>query len=660
MFQHIIQKFGERKTARVSAYGTVADKGAIDDICRGLKTRWVMDNRKDLNPKAFKDEMIPECPFTLKAADKIKTEYMSSPTAARQKYHDVFYYFDGTVNTIVSQSIHAAGIVISPVTLDDNYGTFYNSGEHCLLLDMEEAHDVGMCKYDMLILTNVKIIADTYKALGKPFPKTHEIDFDDQAVWKDMRRSPYGIFQMESSLGYNSLCKMKPTSIKEMALLTASIRPSGASYRDDVFARKVHANPTKEMDELFKDNFGFCVYQEDILRALIELCGFSGSQADTVRRDIAKKNPEKVAKDIVLIKQGYIERSNKPREEAERDVADLLQVIQDASGYSFNSSHAVAYSIVGFMCAYCRYYHPLEFCTAYLNGAHSQDDIAHGTELAKLYGITVEPPQWGHSGEEYTFDKATNTIYQGLASIKDMSSGIGDQLHRLESAPEDWYFNPDTPFVDIIRLLRENGVGNSQISILIEIDYFRLFGNSAELRRILENTIALKMGDFTWLAQAKLEKFGFDENELKKYAERRTELNWRLTDGTGLLRYMERIVRNQHINPPPLKERLASCKNYMGYIPSLGSGYRALMYVSASPKPLYSKKTGKLWAYSIPAISLRTAEMHEWLIPREMYIHNLKDGDIIQALGGKTGYAIREYNGMQNYYLYNYRPVNDI
>lgn len=644
----------------MAAYGTIADKAAIEDICRGLKNRWVKENRSDLNIKTFKDEMIPECPYTLKNADKIKKEFDVNPDETRAKYPKVFYYHDGMVGTIDKQSMHAAGMVISPITLDDNYGVFNYDGETCLLLDMEEAHSVGMCKYDFLILTNIKIIADVYKAIGKPFPKTHEIDWNDQAVWQDMRRSPYGIFQAESSFFTRSLKKMKPTNMEEMSMLTAAVRPSGASYRDKLFAREPNRNPTKEMDEVFADTWGWCLYQEQITAALMKLCGFSGGEADIVRRDIAKKKPEAIKRDIIKIKEGYCKVHNKSQEEAEREVTDFIQVIDDASGYSFGYNHALSYCLLSYLCSYCRYYYPLEFCTAYLNGAASQDDIAHGTELAKLYGITVKPPQWGHSGEEYTFDKATNTIYQGLASVKDMSSGIGDQLHRLESAPEDWYFNPDTPFVDIIRLLRENGVGNSQISILIEIDYFRLFGNSAELRKILENTIALKMGDFTWLAQAKLEKFGFDENELKKYAERRTELNWRLKDGTGLLRYMERIVRNQHINPPPLKERLASCKNYIGYIPSLGSGYRALMYVSASPRPLYSKKTGKLWAYSISAISLRTAEMHEWLIPREMYIHNLKDGDIIQALGGKTGYAIREYNGMQNYYLYNYRPVNDI
>ena len=655
IFNHIIERFGDRKTARVSAYGSIADKGAIDDICRGLKNKYVMEHRPDLNIRTYTDEDVPEFPYTLRKADQIKKEFTENPDEAKEKYKEVFYYFDGMVNTIVSQSVHAAGMVISPCTLDDNYGTFFNSGEHCLLLNMDEAHDVGMCKYDFLILTNIKIIDDVYKAIGKPFPKMHEIDFNDQDVWRDMRRSQWGIFQAESDYFFNSLKRMKPINIKEMALLTASIRPSGASYRDDVFDRKVHKNPTKEMDELFKDNFGFVVYQEDISRALIELCGFSGSQADTVRRDIAKKDPEKIAKDIVLIKQGYIDHSNKPREEAEHDVAELLQVISDASGYAFNYSHAVGYCMIGFLCAYCRYYYPIEFCTAYLNGAHSQDDIYHGTTLAQTYGINIEMPTWGHTGEEYTFDKATNTIYQGLASVKSLTNGLGATMHDIEQA-----INP-TSFTDLLLCLKAEHIGDKQIEILISIGYFKKFGNPTELQKILENSIKLKYGGLVWLSEEKREAmFGKDEGEISQYAERRTEKNWRVTDGASLLRYMERCIKARKLPPPLMKDNIATWMEYIGYTPALGPDYRAMMYVTAPPKTLTSRRTGKPWAYSIMAISLRTADMHEWTIPKGFYVHTLKQGDVIKVIGGKSAYKAEEYEGMTRYTLYNYCIANNI
>ena len=109
----------------------------------------------------------------------------------------MFYYYDGLVGTRVSQSVHPAGMVISPITLNDNYGTFVKDGETCLLLDMDEAHEVGAAKYDFLALKTVKVIRDACNYIGIPYPRTHEVNWYDENVWQDMVRSPFGVFQFE-------------------------------------------------------------------------------------------------------------------------------------------------------------------------------------------------------------------------------------------------------------------------------------------------------------------------------------------------------------------------------------------------------------------------------------------------------------------------------
>ena len=98
----------------------------------------------------------------------------------------------------MSQSVHPAGMVISPITLPDNFGVFNKDGEWCLMLDMENIHDyTGLAKYDFLILKTVQVIRDTCRYIGISYPKTNEINWDDQDVWKDMLKSPSGIFQFE-------------------------------------------------------------------------------------------------------------------------------------------------------------------------------------------------------------------------------------------------------------------------------------------------------------------------------------------------------------------------------------------------------------------------------------------------------------------------------
>lgn len=247
IFAYVKERFGLDKTARVSSFGTIKDKGAIDDICGALR---------EIYAKEHPESSDVDNPYSIKKAEKIKKEYGEDPASARERYSNVFYYFDGLNGTMVSQSVHPAGMVISPITLADEYGVFDKDGDLCLFLDMDECHDVGLVKYDFLVLTNIEIIRDTCRLIGKPYPKSHEIDWDDQEVWADMLRCPIGIFQMESDFAFQLLRAFKPTSIPEMSLVTASIRPSGASYRNDLIARKRHHNPSKMIDDLLDDQNG--------------------------------------------------------------------------------------------------------------------------------------------------------------------------------------------------------------------------------------------------------------------------------------------------------------------------------------------------------------------------------------------------------------------
>lgn len=226
-------------------------------------------------------------------------------------------------------------MVISPITLSDNFGTFIKDKASVLMIDMDEIHDCGLVKYDFLVLNNIKIISETCKLAGIPYPKTHEINWDDAEVWADMRRSPIGIFQMESPFAFKLLKDFKTSSIFDMSLVTACIRPSGSSYRNDLIARKPHKNPDSIIDELLEDNNGYLIYQEDIIKFLQQICGLSGSDADNVRRAIGRKDRDRLNKALPQILEGYCNMSSKPREIAEKEAMEYIQVLEDSSSYMF-------------------------------------------------------------------------------------------------------------------------------------------------------------------------------------------------------------------------------------------------------------------------------------------------------------------------------------
>lgn len=261
IFKYIIDRFGTEKTARVASFGTMQSKAVIDGIGRYFAKQW-----KDAHPESDNENN----PYSIPNMKKIKAEFETNEEKARKKYKDLFYFYDGLASVKVSQSVHPAGMVISPITLDDNFGTFNKDGEECLLLDMENIHDfTGLAKYDFLVLKTVQVIRDTCNYIGKPYPKTHEIDWEDEKVWESMTTSPIGIFQMESAYAFQCLQKFKCKNIFDMSLVTACIRPSGASYRDELLDRIPHKNPSVLIDELLKDNYGYLVdwasYYSDVV-----------------------------------------------------------------------------------------------------------------------------------------------------------------------------------------------------------------------------------------------------------------------------------------------------------------------------------------------------------------------------------------------------------
>ena len=326
VYQHIIDTFGMDKTAYILAIGTISDKGTIDEIGRALqipldevsnikelytsykndidtyskilkelknKTEFVdiLDKNKeefseDTKEYAFLHE-IEKTTFKLKGAEK------SMERLKKEQYPNVFYYFDGLNGTAVSQSYHPAGIVVSPITLPDNIGYFYNNeGKHVLYINMEEIHDgAGLVKYDILALKNIQIIRKTCEYAGIPYPKSHQLNWTDKKVWDDIICSPAGVFQFESPYAFDLMKRYRPQCVNDLSMINASLRPSGASYRDRLIAGEFNPNPSELIDDLLKENRGFLIFQEDVIAFLQKICGLSGSRADNVRRAIGRFLP---------------------------------------------------------------------------------------------------------------------------------------------------------------------------------------------------------------------------------------------------------------------------------------------------------------------------------------------------------------------------------
>lgn len=644
IFKYLIERFGQDYTARVPTWGTAADAHAIEIICMGLRNRW---ERERGNPRA--DKIDPENPYSVKVCELVKKEFASNQAQARRDHKDIFYYYDGLLGTKVSQSVHAAGMVVSPVTLPDNYGCFWKDGELVINIDMEEIHEVSLVKFDLLVLNNIGIIRDTCELAGIPYPKTHGIDFDDQRVWQDMMRSPVGIFQMEGDFAFKLLKDFGTKSIFDMSLVTACIRPSGASYRDDLIAHLPHHNPSPLIDELLNDNNGYLIYQEDTIKFLQQICGLSGSEADNVRRAIGRKDKDRLEKALPDILNGYCNKSNQPREVAEQEAKEFIQILEDSASYQFGYNHSIAYCLIGYICAWLRCYYPYEFITTYLNHAKKDSDITGGTELAKVYGIQITPPRFEFSGAVYDYDKDAKVISKGTSSIKGYGKAVCEQLHKAGQ-------NHRTYFVDALRDLDAMSIKSAKVKPLILIDYFASFGNCVELSRILSLFDMFKQGKAKTVKKEKvagsrleeiLRQYAADKNAKGQEAK-----SYTITDMDGLLHALEDEVKSLNLPDAGYKVKMQNQKEILGYIELTTNREedRRKLYIEDCV-PLRSKDDGNVWAYALFTRSIGSGKRSRLTLRSNLYDRQpVKENDIIYASDvqkNKSGY----------WYLYRYEMV---
>ena len=554
VYQYIIDRFGVENTAYILASGTIKDKGVVDEVIRGFRFKWAKEHNVNVHDK----KAMEPCPHSLKLADQIKKEFEQDEEATKKKYPDIFYYYDGMLGCVISQSQHPAGIIASPINLIDNYGGFINAdGQVVLPINMEEIHEINLIKYDILGLQNVQIIRDTCRLAGVPYPKSHEINWNDEAVWADIIKSPVGIFQFESDYAFKCLQNFKPTMINHMSLVNAAIRPSGESYRERLFNHETNHNPSEQIDDLLRDNNGFLVFQEDVIKFLQDICGLSGSDADNVRRAIGRKQMDRLQSALPQILEGYCNKSDKPRKVAEEEAKTFLQIIEDSSNYMFGYNHSTGYSMIGYTCAMLRYYYPLEFITAFLNNARTDDDISRATKFAKDKGFIVRAPKFGHAQNIYVCDKNTNTIYKGLGSIKSMQNIAADIMDKIAKLYPD-------EMLDIFMLCDEVKVDGKRINsksmdILIDIGFFSEFGNIMTIKQVRHWYD--KYGKCKTIKKEKVQDW--EEELIRKHAEKETEKQFSKIDNASLLTELISLLPPHEDNLPML---IKNQIEHLGYV----------------------------------------------------------------------------------------------
>lgn len=648
IYQYMFDRFGERKCAYILSVGTLADKAAIDTIGKALR---VIDEKEGRISK-----------YTLEYVKRIKAEWDVNKEETREKYPEIFKYYDGLVGCSVSQSMHPAGIVVAPLDLIDNYGVFYNKDNQPILcIDMDEVHECGLVKYDILGLKNVGIVSKTCSYAKLPLPRSYQINWMDQDVFASMVKSPVGIFQFESDYAFKTLSKYYANikakgldfTLDDMSICNACIRPSGESYRDDLIALKDHKNPSEIIDDLLSDTHGYLVFQEQIIAFLQYICGLSGGDADEVRRGIGRKKIEVLEAAMPSILEGYCSKSDKPRDVAESEAKEFLQIIEDASSYMFGKNHATGYSMLGYLCAYYRYKYPIEFCTAFLNCSESDEDNKNGVILARQLGFEIRPPRFRHSKSEYYMDKTSNAIYKGVKSIKYMNAEVADELYSLR----DEKFNT---FIDLLVTLADKSINSKQLELLIKINFFEEFGNVPKLLKLygfFQETFDRTKRQFKkQMKKSKVKEVGLTDEALRLFSHKETDKTYMQVDFYALLVDLDKYFEMPDIG---VLQKVRYQQEVLGDISIIDKRFKNFACIT----DVDSKYSPKVKCYAIA-----NGNTVEAKIPKQVFNRKkLEVGDIIhidaisykprQALNPDTG-KWQNVTGTKVLWIDRYRMAN--
>ena len=460
-----------RYVASIATFLQFKDKGVVRDVSRCLNIPLADVNR------------------ALKAVDTWE-EYLTSKNISwfREKYPEVEIYGDKLRGRIRGTGIHAAGVVTSkiPISKIAPMETRSVTGSEgripVVAVDMEEAADIGLIKIDALGLKTLTVINDTLNIIkdrtGK-MPDLYKINMEDINIY-NMLSDGYtkGVFQCEAAPYTNLLVKMGVRKFDELVASNALVRPGAMNtIGKEYIARKngkegiTYASPI--MKEFTEDTYGTILYQEQVMLACTMLGGMTMGEANKVRKIIGKK---KDAREFDEFKELFVRNATGPLGGAGAE--KMWHDFEAHAGYSFNKSHAVAYSTVSYWTAWLKYYYPLEFMFALLKNEKDKDTRTEYLIETKRMGIPIRLPHINDSDIDFKIEG--KGIRFGLASIKYISNTIAE---RYIAARPFGTFEEVKEFT----FTKGNGVNSRALEAMNKIGALTFLDNPRDDEQIREN-----------------------------------------------------------------------------------------------------------------------------------------------------------------------------
>jgi DNA polymerase-3 subunit alpha len=450
MIRYVADKYGRESVAQIITFGKMAPRAATRDAARVLGFDYGTGDRlaKQIpEPIMGRSPSFEEC---LKAGQELKKTYDAEPDAKR-----IIDVAQGLEGIIRNNSIHAAAVVIAdrplqevvPLQLAEDKtapapangsGKAERQYKIVTQYSMGPIEEIGLLKMDFLGLRNLDVIEDAIDIIRRS--RGEEVDMeaipiDDAKTYEMLARGDStGVFQFESEGMRDALRKVGPTEFADLVALGALYRPGAMAYIPAYAKGKKDPStvryPDPRLRAITEETHGCVVYQEQLMAIAREMAGFSGAEADDLRKAIGKKKRELMATMKDKFMQGLAESSTAP------NVAkDLWKLNEAAADYSFNKSHAACYGLISYRTAYLKANYPAEYMAAVISSVmNTKDKVPFFVNRCEEMGIEVLPPDVNSS--DHSFVVSENAIRFGLDAVKNVGhAAVEAILHAREDAP---------------------------------------------------------------------------------------------------------------------------------------------------------------------------------------------------------------------------------
>ena len=476
VIEYCAKKYGEDHVSNIATFGKMFGRMAVRDVARVLEVPYAESDRlAKLVPPPSQGRHIP-LSVSIKEDADLRNEYENNPTAK-----EVLDYAIQLEGTIRSHGVHACGVVIAPDTLV-NYIPLEmaQKGVVATQFPMGEVEELGLLKMDFLGLSNLTIINNAMRIIRKAYKKEinlSELPLDDKKTYELFQRGDTtGVFQLESAGMKRYLRGLKPTTFEDIIAMVALYRPGPMQFIDS-FIRRKHGEEEitylhSGMKNSLKNTYGILVYQEQFMQISKEWCGFTGGQADTLRKAVGKKKIDLMKK----VKPEFVEGAVKVGG-ATKEIAETFWTqLEEFANYCFNKSHAACYGLIAYWTAYLKAHYPDAFMAALMTSDHDDTDrLAIEITECKHMGISVLSPNVNESFVEFAVVPNENKIRFGMSAVKGVGVGAVEEVLR---ARED---GPFTSVEDFARRVSTSKFNRKAWESLIKSGAFDDMGDRSDL-----------------------------------------------------------------------------------------------------------------------------------------------------------------------------------